>query len=156
MNSIYKIIASLAVMLAVAGCCRRHFPPTVTVIDSTRVEVRERLVRDTVTISIPEIHEKIVTRDTASFLENDYAESYAGVSGGFLTHSLSTRPHIEYREVLVPVHDTTIVTKYEKETVQVVPEKKSRGRDMAFGAIACFLFLAAFFYVMVRSINSMR
>ena len=46
-----------------------------------------------------------MTRDTSSRLENDYAVSEASVSGGYLSHSLATKPartpvETETREVV--------------------------------------------------------
>ena len=77
------------------------------VTDSTRATVREvtRYVKDTVYLELPAITERIVTRDTASRLENDYAVSEASVSGGYLSHSLATKPartpvETETREVV--------------------------------------------------------
>lgn len=78
-----------------------------SVSDSTRVTVREvtRYVKDTVYLELPVIAERIVTRDTSSRLENDYAVSEASVSGGYLSHSLATKPartpvETESREVV--------------------------------------------------------
>lgn len=75
--------------------------------DSTRVEVREvtRYVKDTMYVELPVITERIVTRDTTSHLENDYAVSEASISGGYLSHSLATKPartpvETEAREVV--------------------------------------------------------
>lgn len=75
--------------------------------DSVVTVVRERIVRDTVGIEIPVEVEKIVTRDTLSRLENTYARSVAEVAGGFLHHSLESRPQVIYVPVEVPVADTT-------------------------------------------------
>ncbi|MBQ3813662.1 MAG: hypothetical protein II841_08860 [Bacteroidales bacterium] len=75
--------------------------------DSVRVEVHERLVKDTVSVEIPVEVEKIVTRDTVSRLDNSFARSEAIVSGGFLHHSLESKPQVIYVPVEVPVTDTT-------------------------------------------------
>lgn len=80
--------------------------------DNTKVEVRveREFVRDTAYIELPVIIEKRATLDTASTLENKYAKSEASVSGGVLTHFLSTKPvrepvivqnEIVYRDSLV-------------------------------------------------------
>lgn len=47
---------------------------------------------DTVFLEVPKIVEKIVTADTVSVLENEYAKSEASVSDGLLAHSLETKP----------------------------------------------------------------
>lgn len=66
----------------------------VTSSKNTDTEVRiERMVEyDTVFVSIPEISEKTMTADTASFLENKFSKSSAIISSGVLSHSLQTKP----------------------------------------------------------------
>ena len=81
------------------------------------MEIRERLVYDTVKVEVPKVVERIVTRDTSSHLENDWAMSDASVSDGFLSHSLETKPHTVYVPVAVPVHDTTYIEKEAQETI---------------------------------------
>lgn len=104
-------------MLAVGlcSCCPKHYPQVVYQ-DSVRVEIRERIVHDTVKFEVPVIKEKNVTRDTSSHLENDWASSDASVSDGLLYHSLETKPKTVYVPVEVPVHDTLYVEKEGKET----------------------------------------
>ena len=99
----YYNITILLITLCVSCGPARH----ASVSDSTRVTVREvtRYVKDTVYLELPAITERIVTRDTASRLENDYAVSEASVSGGYLSHSLATKParttvETEAREVV--------------------------------------------------------
>lgn len=94
--------------------------------DSVRVEVRERIVHDTVSVEVPKEVEKIVTRDTASHIENTYAMSDAVVSDGFLYHSLESKPQIIYVPVEVQVADTTTVhqTTESEITTQFVEVEK--------------------------------
>ena len=99
----YYYITILLLALCVSCGPARH----ATVTDSTRVEVREvtRYVKDTLYLELPAISERTVTRDTSSRLENDYAVSEASVSGGYLSHSLATKPartpvETEVREVV--------------------------------------------------------
>ena len=99
----YYYITILPLALCVSCGPARH----ASVSDSTRVTVREvtRYVKDTVYLELPVIAERIVTRDTSSRLENDYAVSEASVSGGYLSHSLATKPartpvETEAREVV--------------------------------------------------------
>lgn len=99
----YYYITILPLALCVSCGPARH----ASVSDSTRVEVREvtRYVKDTIYLELPVITERIVTRDTSSRLENDYAVSEASVSGGYLSHSLATKPartpvETEAREVV--------------------------------------------------------
>jgi hypothetical protein len=62
--------------------------------DSVRVEVRtiRETVHDTAYIELPRIMERVITKDTISTLENDYARSEAQISDGFLRHTLETKP----------------------------------------------------------------
>ena len=99
----YYNITILPLALCVSCGPARH----TSVSDSTRVEVREvtRYVKDTMYLELPVITERIVTRDTTSHLENDYAVSEASISGGYLSHSLATKPartpvETESREVV--------------------------------------------------------
>ena len=99
----YYYITILPLALCVSCGPARH----ASVSDSTRVEVREvtRYIKDTLYLELPVITERIVTRDTSSCLENDYAVSEASVSGGYLSHSLATKPartpvETEAREVV--------------------------------------------------------
>ena len=92
-NLIHYLFCFLLVSLAASSCgAARHVSPTVT--DSTRVEVHTvtETIHDTAYIELPVIVERIVTRDTTSTLENDYARSEASVENGFLHHSLVTKP----------------------------------------------------------------
>ena len=99
----YYYITILPLALCVSCGPARH----ASVSDSTRVEVREvtHYVKDTIYLELPVITERIVTRDTSSRLENDYAVSEASISGGYLSHSLATKPartpvEAEAREVV--------------------------------------------------------
>lgn len=99
----YHYITILLITLCVSCGPARH----ASVSDSTRVEVREvtRYIKDTLYLELPAISERTVTRDTSSRLENDYAVSEASVSGGYLSHSLATKPartpvETEVREVV--------------------------------------------------------
>ena len=58
--------------------------------DSVRVEYRERIVMDTVTIEVPEVMVMDMTCDTLSVLETKTAKSTARVQGGKLSHELKT------------------------------------------------------------------
>lgn len=112
-----NVLTTILFVLALSSCCPKHYQPQVVYRDSVRVEIRERLVYDTVKVEVPKVVERIITRDTSSHLENDWAMSDASVSGGFLSHSLETKPHTVYVPVAVPVHDTTYIEKEAKETI---------------------------------------
>lgn len=110
-----------AIFLALCACSPKILPPVIEYRDSVRVEIRERIVHDTVTFEVPVIKEKNVTRDTTSHLENDWAKSDASLIDGFLEHSLETKGRTVYVPVAVPVHDTIYV---EKEAVETIITKE--------------------------------
>lgn len=99
-----KRIALITLALCLASCAVQKPQPTIEYRDS--IVYRDRLVTDTVKVDIPYEVEKVVTRDTASHLENTYAKSDAVVSGGFLHHSLESIPKVIKVPVTVTVHDT--------------------------------------------------
>ena len=121
-----KFFAVFAAIFGLVACCPKVYPPErIIVRDSLVFITNERLVHDTVMLEIPVIKERIITRDTVSWLSNDYATSYAEVSGGFLTHELDTRPQVIYVPVEIPVRDTIIREVHndsQKETVEVEKE----------------------------------
>ena len=76
--------------LCVACATSRQASPSEKIITETRIETVFQT--DTVFLEVPKIVEKIVTADTVSVLENEYAKSEASVSDGLLAHSLETKP----------------------------------------------------------------
>ena len=76
--------------LCVACSVSRQAAPSEKIITETRIETGFQT--DTFFLEVPKIVEKIVTVDTVSVLENDYAMSSASVSDGLLSHSLETKP----------------------------------------------------------------
>ena len=122
-NLIHYLFCFLLVSLAASSCgAARHVSPTVT--DSTRVEVHTvtETVHDTAYIELPVIVERIITRDTTSTLENDYARSDASVQNGFLHHSLETKPdkHPVQIETKIVYRDSLIYRdRIETQTVEV-------------------------------------
>lgn len=110
-----KVAVILAVIVAVFACS-----PKVIVQKEVITEYRDRIVHDTATVEIPVEVEKIVTKDTASHLENTYAKSDAVVSEGFLHHSLESIPQIIKFPVEVHVTDTLYKeAEIHTETVEV-------------------------------------
>ena len=88
------IIALCLMVWLLAGCCPcRHL--TTSSQDSVRVEVVERIVevRDTAYVEVAGDKQVVTTRDTTSFLENDFAYSRASVVRGGLYHELVTKHH---------------------------------------------------------------
>ena len=76
--------------LCVACATTRQAAPSEKIVTETRIETVYET--DTLYLEVPKIVEKIVTVDTVSVLENDYALSSASVSDGLLSHSLETKP----------------------------------------------------------------
>ena len=76
--------------LCVACSVSRQAAPSEKLTTETRIETVFQT--DTVFLEVPKIVEKIVTADTSSVLENDYALSSASVSDGLLSQSLETKP----------------------------------------------------------------
>lgn len=95
----------LALALTACGICKQK--PVIEHRDSIRVEVHERLVHSTAYFAVPAISASIVTADTCSRLENDWAISKASIEGGLLHHSLETKPQQVAVPVNVAVTDTT-------------------------------------------------
>ena len=109
----------LCLVLTGCGICRPQ-PPQVIVRDSVRIEYRDREVHDTAFFQVPVEVEKIVTRDTASHLENSLARSDAAVVDGFLHHSLETKPQAVPVPVTVHVRDTVYIEKQHDTEIQTV------------------------------------
>ena len=109
--------------LCVACATTRQAAPSEKIITETRIETVYQT--DTIYLEVPKIVEKVVTKDTVSVLENEFAKSAASVSDGLLAHSLETKPvqkpvevqtKIVYRDSIV--YQDRVVT----ETVEVPAE----------------------------------
>ena len=116
-----NFILVLFSLLCVACGSVKQVTPTERVVTETRIETVYQT--DTVLMEIPKIVEKVVTKDTVSVLENDYAKSQAVVTDGLLAHSLETKPvqkpvevqtKIVYRDSVI-VKDNVIVQTVEVE-----------------------------------------
>ena len=142
--------------LCVACATARQAAPSEKIITETRIETVFQT--DTVFLEVPKIVEKIVTADTVSVLENEYAKSEASVSDGLLAHSLETKPIQQPVEVQTKIvyRDSVIfkdVVVY--ETVEV--EKELTGWQsfkMKTGGITLtilsLLALAAIGWIIIR------
>ena len=136
--------------LCVACATARQAAPPEHLHTKTRIETV--LQTDTILIEIPKVVEKIVTKDTLSILENDYALSEASVSDGLLSHTLETKPvqhpvriqkEIVYRDSIV-FKDRTIVETIEVEKPLTVWQNfKMKTGGFALGllliAIVCLI-----------------
>lgn len=115
------------------GCSPKIIPVQRDTVTLVRTEIVERLVRDTVTVTLPQDSTSTVTTDTTSTLTIRAATSTATVSGGVLSHSLYSNPdykpevEIVYKD-RVEYRDTTIYVNH-VDTVEV--EKKLNGWQRA-------------------------
>ena len=116
-----NFILVLFSLLCVACGSLKQVTPTERVVTETRIETVYQT--DTVLLEIPQIVERVVTKDTVSVLENEFAKSAASVSDGLLAHSLETKPvkqpvevqtKIVYRDSVI-VKDNVIVQTVEVE-----------------------------------------
>lgn len=86
----------LFILLFMAACCpHKHLMKSTATKDSTRIEIREKVVfvPDTVFLEIPAQTSERTTSDSTSHLENDYASSEARINpDGSLYHYLKTKP----------------------------------------------------------------
>lgn len=123
-----QLVALLAVLVTSCGSSR-HAATSVETHDSTKMEVRTERIEhiDTVYVELPRQVERIVTQDTTSRLENDYAVSEARVEAGMLHHTLETKA----AKIPVPVKSTiekkdsiTTNSKSEVEKEKVYIEKE--------------------------------
>lgn len=153
---------SLILLSAVCVACAtsRQAAPSEKILVETRIETVYKT--DTVYLEVPKIVEKIVTADTVSVLENEYAKSEASISEGILAHSLETKPvkqpvevqtQVVYRDSVI-VKDNVIV-----QTVEV--EKELTGWQsfkMAMGGwmlgIIIFMIVCVILYI-VKPFNKL-
>ena len=151
-NFILVLFSALCVACATA----RQAAPSEKIITETRIETVFQT--DTVFLEVPRIVEKIVTADTVSVLENEYAKSEASVSDGLLAHSLETKPiqqpveiqtKIVYRDSVVfkdvAVYETVEV---EKELTGWQSFKMKMGGW--FLGILSLLALAAIIWIIIK------
>ena len=149
-----NFILVLFSLLCVACGSIKQVTPTERVVTETRIETVYQT--DTVLLEIPKIVEKVVTKDTMSVLENDYAKSQAVISEGLLAHSLETKPvqkpvevqtKIVYRDSVI-VKDNVIV-----QTVEVEKELtgwqtfKMKTGGFALGVIVLLIVCVILYFV---------
>ena len=138
-------------LLLLSSCSPRVFPVQRDTVTQVRTEIVERLVRDTVEVSLPQDSVYVQTRDTTSVLRIKAAVSEASVSGGILAHSLYSNP--EYKPEIEVVYkdrieyrDTTIVSS-NTEVIEV--EKQLNGWQKAMMAGGYVLLGAAVLLVVL-------
>ncbi len=124
-----RVLVMMCAVLMLASCGTQRKALDTETRDSTRVVVRTELIEtiDTVYVELPRQVERIVTQDTTSRLENDYAVSEARIEAGMLHHTLETK----VAKIPVPVKSTiekkdsiTTNSKTEVEKEKVYIEKE--------------------------------
>lgn len=145
------LTALLTTALIISSCSPRVFPVQRDTVTQVRTEIVEKLVRDTIEVTLPQDSVFVQTKDTASVLRIKAAISEASVSGGILAHSLYSNP--EYKpdiEVVykdrVEYRDTTIVSS-NTEVIEV--EKQLNGWQKAMMAGGYVLLGAAVLLVVL-------
>ena len=145
--------------LVLASCSTyKSVAPSEKVIVETRIE--KVFETDTVFLEVPRIIEKVVTKDTVSVLENDYARSSAAVSDGLLSHSLETKPtrqpveiqkEIVYRDSVI-IKDNVIV-----QTVEVEKElTKWQSFKMKTGGFTLTLLIIAIVFLILYIVKHLK
>lgn len=146
-------IAVLIILLASAICsCRgvRYVPVETVRVDST-------VVHDTLLdVRLVPYRDSVATRDTASFLSNPYAYSWARWSGGMLQHSLGIWPFAT-TQVKVPYFIDRYVTITKPQVVEVEKElsrwqqfKLDVGGAAIFGLLGLIAFLVVYVVIYVK------
>ena len=146
-------------VLCVACATTRQAAPSEKIITETRIETVYET--DTVYLEVPKIVAKVVTKDTVSVLENEFAKSAASVSDGLLAHSLETKPVQKPVEVQTKtVYRDSIIFKdvVVYETVEVEKElSRWQTFKMKTGGITLtilsLLALAAIGWIIIRTLR---
>lgn len=111
----------ILLVLLLSSCSPKVFPVQRDTVTLVRTEIVERLVRDTVEVTLPQDSVHVQTRDTMSVLCIKAAISEASVSRGVLTHSLHSNPaykpeievvykdRIEYRDTTIYASNTEVI-----------------------------------------------
>ena len=146
----------LAAMLA-ASCSPKVYPVQRDTVTQVRTEIVERLVRDTVEVTLPQDSVYVQTRDTMSVLRIKTAISEASVSGGVLSHTLHSNPaykpeiEVVYKD-RVEYRDTTIYAS-NTEVIEVERELSGWQRAMMSGG---YILLGAVVLLVVLGILKWR
>lgn len=125
MNKLFVCSALLVSIAAIS--CRSTKPIAEVVRENTRVETRTvtKYLTDTVFFELPAQTAERVTRDTTSFLENDFAYSTASIlSDGSLFHDLKTKPQKKPLPYQKPVITNDSVVYVDREIQVPVPVEK--------------------------------
>ena len=122
-----------------------------------RVRTETVTVKDTITeIKLEHIRDSVSVPDSASYLSNKYAYSYARITGGILSHSLSTHPvsipvEVKYIEKTItdsiPVPYEVKVYEYKDKPLSWWQSTRMRiGEASIISLIAIILYLGVRFF----------
>lgn len=116
-----RYIVVIIALCSLVSCSPRVFPVQRDTVTQVRTEIVERLVRDTVEVTLPQDSTSVRTADTTSTLAIHAATSTATVSGGVLTHALYSNPNykpevevvykdrVEYRDTTIYASNTEVI-----------------------------------------------
>ena len=152
------IVLCLIVTLALMGSCRtKKTIETTDTRDSVRTEYIEKIVTDTVTVTVevPVEAKERQTRDSTSYLETSLARSTARLTWAdglpLLFHSLENIPQkiekpveVQHKDRTHTVYRTRYVSKYKYVTADLPWWKKALmwagvGESLALAIIAAFI-----------------
>ena len=159
MKYLGKTFALLALLPLLCGCgATRIVAGQDTQRDSVRVEYRTQYIEriDTAYIEIPQVTDRVITRDTTSVLENDYARSRASIlAGGDLYHTLETKPAKRPVPVIAKesVRDSIIYRDrevYREVPVEVVKPLSGFVKVQIWGFWIMFVFAALYIFIKLK------
>ncbi|MCD8282500.1 MAG: hypothetical protein LUC22_04505 [Prevotella sp.] len=125
------IFAAIIAIMLLCSCSTKRAAVRNDTTDSTRITVRtERMfVRDTVYITLPLQTVKRTTPDSTSFLETEYAQSFARIApDGTIYHSLKTKTQPFAVEIQRPVEKTDSIVERSSNAVKTEYVKRSLTR----------------------------
>lgn len=135
-------VIAIAFLLANMIACGTP-KPAIVVKDSVRVEIHERIIHDTAYFALQPSEQSVITKDTTSHLENEYAKTDAAIRGGLLFHSLVTTPKTINVPVTTIVHDTLRIEAKENTIYVDVPRQPTKWES--FLEICGYILLAGLF-----------
>lgn len=123
------LLVCLLLCMSLGGCRAKKevLPEVVTLHERDTVTVTKTIEKtlkpDTVFVEIPAQIAERTTRDSVSHLENDFAESWARMKDGVLSHTLKSKPGKLPVEVMTPQVTTTTEKGEVKYIEKPVPVK---------------------------------
>lgn len=156
--SLIMIVVALIIAVLCSSCRTVKVVETTDTRDSVRTEYIEKIVKDTVTVTveIPAESKERETRDSVSNLETSMASSTAALiwrdGTAWLVHSLKNKPQtiqkpveVEAKEKTKTVYKTHYVTKYKTVEKQLPWWKKALMWAGAVESVLIILIITVFF-----------